>query len=93
VWGLAEVGELANPTGMFGGIARMVTMQMPAERRWVALGGGIGVAWPFSNHGRLVGSFEVAFPLDRSSMMLDNGAFPPDPAAARTSLGLEVGWK
>ncbi|MCW5809257.1 MAG: hypothetical protein KIT31_43285 [Deltaproteobacteria bacterium] len=92
-WGLAEVGELANPEGMFGGIARMVTMQMPAERRWVAVGAGFGVAWPFSSHGRLVGALEVAVPLDRSAVMTDRGPFEPDPAVARTTLGLEVGWK
>jgi hypothetical protein len=92
-WGLAEVGELARPAGMLSGIARMVTMQMPAERRWAALGAGIGVAWPFSDHARLVGSFEVAVPVDRSPVMLDTGVFQPDPAVARTTLGLEVGWK
>ncbi len=93
-WLLAEVGELASPhqeaTGM---IARMVGA-VPKERRWVAAGGGFGVAWPMADNARLIGTVELAVPIDRTPMMTMTGsAFEPDAAAARCSLGLEFGWR
>ena len=92
-WLLAEVGELASPDAMIGAVPRMVTMTTPSARRWVAVGAGFGVAWPMSDHARLVGTLELAVPVDRKQMMLEAGAFEPDPAAARCALGLEVGWR
>ena len=91
-WMLAEVGELSNPAAMRG-VARMMTMSMASERRWVAVGAGVGIAWPMAEHARLFGSIELAVPIDRKSIMLESGEFEPDPAAARCSIGLEVGWR
>jgi hypothetical protein len=93
-WVLAEVGELAGgPQEMSGMIARMVGA-VEKERRWVAAGGGFGVAWPMSDRARLFGTVEVAVPVDRTPMNLMTGAqFQPDPAAARANLGIEVGWR
>jgi hypothetical protein len=68
-------------------------MNVPAERRWFALGGGVGVAWPMSDHARLFGSVELAIPVQRRELVMSEGRpYEPDIAAARCSLGLEVGW-
>jgi len=93
-WVLAEVGELAGgPQEMSGMIARMVGA-VEKERRWVAAGGGFGVAWPMSDRARLLGTVEVAIPVDRTPMMMETGSpFQPDPAAVRANLGIEVGWR
>jgi len=93
-WGLVEVGELASAHGMPGVVTRMMTGETPAERQWHALGGGFGVAWPMSEHARLVGMIEVAIPVDRERLMIADGdAYQPDPMAVRSSVGLEVGWR
>lgn len=91
-WLLAEVGELANADGMLG-VARMIAMSMPSGRRWVAVGAGIGVAWPMAEHARLIGTFELAIPVERNTIMLERSEFRPDPAAARCALGVEFGWR
>jgi hypothetical protein len=93
-WALAEVGEMASARGMPGVVTRMMTGDVPQERQWRALGGGFGVAWPMSDNARLFGMIEVAVPLERQELMLDLvGGYQPDPLAARSSAGLEVGWR
>lgn len=93
LWGLVEVGELAS-AGMPGVVARMMTGEVPDSRRWRAVGAGFGVAWPMSNNARFVGMIEIAVPVDRGTVMLDTaGAYRSDPMAARSSAGLEVGWR
>lgn len=93
-WGLVEVGEMAGGRGMSGVLTRMVTGDTPTERRWRAVGGGFGVAWPMSDQARLIGSLELAVPIERGSLMLDRyGTYEADPFVARTNVGLEVGWR
>ena len=93
-WALAEVGEVAGPSGMQGVVTRMVMGDTPQNRQWRAVGAGVGVAWPVSNQARLVGTMEIAVPLNRDHLMLDQyGTYAPDPLAARYSVGLEVGWR
>jgi hypothetical protein len=92
-WGLVEVGEVAGVKQMPGVISRMVMGETPRERQWVAVGAGLGVAWPMSNQARLVGNLEFAVPVKRDTLMLDVGEYKPDPLAARYSIGLEVGWR
>jgi hypothetical protein len=93
-WALAEVGEMASARGMPGVVTRMMTGDVPQERQWRALGGGFGVAWPMSDNARLFGMIEVAVPIARTELMLDTvGGYEPDPLAARSSAGLEVGWR
>lgn len=94
-WLLVEAGELAGPHSVMpAGVPRMVTGSVESDHRWFAAGGGFGVGWPMSDRARLVGSVEVAVPLGKQSMMLDSGQrFEPDAAAARASLGIEVGWR
>ncbi|MFN0246930.1 MAG: hypothetical protein ACKV2T_08470 [Kofleriaceae bacterium] len=86
-WLLGEVGRLQG-TGVG------VDGERTAGARWIALGAGIGVGWPMSDHARLVGTFEIAVPLERPRFMLDRGSdlYQPGAAAARCALGLEVGW-
>ncbi|MBL9014371.1 MAG: hypothetical protein JNL83_09345 [Myxococcales bacterium] len=94
-WLLVEAGELAGPHAVMpAGVPRMVTGNVQADHRWFAAGGGFGVGWPMSERARLVGAVEVAVPIGKQEMMLDSGApFEPDAAAARASLGIEVGWR
>lgn len=92
-WLLVESGELAGQREVTGMIARMVGA-VESERRWLAAGGGVGVAWPISDRARLVGTVELAIPIERTPMMMMTGSeFEPDPAAARANLGIEVGWR
>ena len=65
----------------------------PQGRRWTAVGAGFGVAWPMSDNARLFGMIELAVPVGRENLMLDQGTYQPDAMAARSSLGLEVGWR
>jgi len=94
-WGLVEVGELASAGAMPGVVTRMMTGETPQERRWKAVGAGFGVAWPMSDNARLIGMIELAVPVARRAIMLDNGvgAYQPDPLAVRSSAGLELGWR
>jgi hypothetical protein len=94
-WLMLEAGEIAGPHAVMpAGVARMVTGNVAPDHRWFAAGGGFGVGWPMSERSRLVGSVEVAVPLGKRQVMLDSGApYEPDAAAARASLGIEVGWR
>jgi hypothetical protein len=92
-WVLGEVGELANARAMGGVVARMMTGETPTDRRWKALGAGFGVAWPMSPNARFIGMVEFAVPLNHETVGLDNGSYEPDPIAARSSVGLELGWR
>lgn len=93
-WVLVEVGEVAGGHGMPGVVSRMVMGDTPQKNQWRAAGAGFGVAWPMSNHARLVGNMEIAVPIKRERLMLERGeAYEPDPLAARYSVGLEVGWR
>lgn len=91
-WLLGEVGEVASVKDMPGVVTRMVAGDVPQDRRWRALGAGFGVAWPISDNTRLFGMIELAVPVEREAMMLDQGPYTPDPLVARSSAGLEVGW-
>ncbi len=63
--------------------------------RWTAIDAGFGVAWPMAEHARLVGTFEVAAPLERTRFALIDGIeiYQPALAAARCAFGIEVGWR
>ena len=93
-WLLLEVGEIAGARGMEGVVSRMVRGDTPSSRQWKAAGAGFGVAWPMSDQARLFGSMEIAIPMDREPVMLNRrGAFTADPFVARTTVGIEVGWR
>ena len=92
-WILGEVGELASARAMPGVVTRMMTGDTPRDRRWNALGGGFGVAWPMTPNVRMIGMLEFAVPINRADLALDIGTYKPDPIAARSSVGLEVGWR
>lgn len=87
-WLLTEVGRMQGQ-----GLA-VLDPQVDSSR-WIAVGGGFGVAWPMARLARLVGTFEVAVPLQRTTFMLRNGAdlYEPSAMAARCALGLELGWR
>lgn len=92
-WVLGEVGEIARAREMPGVVARMVMGDVPQGRGWQAIGAGFGVAWPMSDNARLFGMVELAVPLERQTVMLDQGPYQPDALVARSSAGLEVGWR
>jgi hypothetical protein len=79
---------------MPGVLPRAMMGSTPMERRWKALGAGFGVAWPMTDTARLFGMVEFAVPVNREDVTLDGyGVYEPDPLAARSSVGLEVGWR
>jgi hypothetical protein len=87
-WLTGELGQLRG-TGVAVGAPRT------ADRRWTALGAGFGVAWPMAPQARLVGTVELAIPLERTRFMLESGSelYQPSAATARCAFGLEVGWR
>ena len=97
-WGPEELpirAWLSAEVGVMSGSGVAVVDPKTESGRWAALGGGFGVAWPMAPHARLVGTFELAIPLFRTTFMLQNGAdlYQPAPAAVRCALGLELGWR
>lgn len=61
--------------------------------RWSAVGAGFEVAWPMFPKVRLVGTFELAVPLERAGIQLNDGVeiYRPSWLTAHTALGLEFG--
>ncbi len=92
-WLLIEGGEIAGAKGMPGVMARMVTGVTPTERRWQAAGGGFGVAWPIADAARLFGMIEFAVPFNRGNVMVGSEAYESESLAARSSVGIEIGWR
>lgn len=87
-WLSGEVGRMRG-SGMAVIDPKVVTSP------WAAVGAGFGVAWPMAPRARLVGTFELAVPLSRTTFSLQGGAdlFQPSPAAVRCAFGLELGWR
>lgn len=92
-WLLIEGGEIAGAKGMPGVMARMVTGDTPSERRWQAAGGGFGVGWPIADAARLFGMIEFAIPFSRGNVMVGQESYESEALAARSSVGIEVGWR
>ena len=88
VWGSGELGNMSGEGYQLGD-------PRYGSGRWTALGAGFGVAWPMFPNARLVGSFEVAVPVQRPSFVLDSNdiVYQPSLMTARVAFGLEVGWK
>lgn len=86
-WVSGEIGAL-HGSGM------AVQDPRAGSGRWLALGAGFGVAWPMTQNARLVGTVELAVPLERTRFALRDGAelYRPSAAAARCAFGIEVGW-
>lgn len=87
-WGGIEVGQ------MHGSGPALRTPESGVGR-WVAISSGFGVGWPISQRTRLVGTFEVAVPIDRAKFQFMDGSEvrEPAPISARSALGLEVAWR
>ncbi len=97
-WGTEELpirAWLSGELGRIQGEGMAVVDPRIGSARWLAFGGGFGVAWPMAPRARLVGTFELAIPLERTRFMLQNGndLYQPAAAAARCALGLELGWR
>lgn len=62
---------------------------------WVGAGAGFAVAWPMTQHTRLVGILETVVPFQRARFVLQDGTelYRPGPVTVRCGLGLEVGWR
>lgn len=85
-WGAVELGAMSDD---------MSIEPSGGSDRWTAIGGGFGVAWPMSAYARLVGAIELMFPVGTGRITLDSGpeVWRPSRAAARSSLGIEVGFR
>jgi hypothetical protein len=62
---------------------------------WVGAGAGFAVAWPMTQHTRLIGDLEAVAPLQRAQFVLQDGSevYRPGPVTVRCGLGLEIGWR
>lgn len=78
--------------GTISGVGVALGINEMGSALWVAGSTGVGVAWRISPWLRLVGSLEVAVPFSRPRFVLLDSVevFRPEPAAARSGLGLEV---
>jgi hypothetical protein len=87
-WLGVEIGEMTG-----AGVA--LYQPRSGSARWTAIASGLGVAWPMARHVRLVGTFELAAPIERARFALADGTeiFQPSSASARCALGLEIGWR
>jgi hypothetical protein len=87
-WAGVEIGEMTG-----AGVA-LLQAQI-GEGRWTAIASGFGVGWPIAKHVRLVGTFELAAPIQRARFLLGDGSeiYQPSSASARCALGFEVGWR
>lgn len=87
-WTSVEVGH------MDGNNVRLPGEQLESGR-WVAAGGGFGVAWQMAPWIRLVGTTETMLAVERVRFSLGDGiiVYAPSPMSFRTSVGLEVGWQ
>ena len=87
-WLTAELGQLRGEG---------IGLEDPpvGTRRWLAVGAGFAVAWPMFEHARLVGTIELAAPLQRERFALSDGSelYRPGPVTVRSGFGLEVGWR
>ncbi len=81
--------------GAMRGTGIGLTDSRVGEGKWTAISAGFGVAWPISRWTRLVGTFEVAAPVQRTRFALtdDTELYQPAAVSARCSLGLELGWR
>lgn len=88
VWLGIEVGEMTGT-----GVALL--QPQVGEGRWTAIASGLGVGWPIATHVRLVGTFELAAPVQRARFLLGDGTeiYQPSSASARCALGFEIGWR
>jgi hypothetical protein len=96
-WGSAQLplrawisGELGT---LRGGNDGSIGPRM-ATARWLAAGGGFAVAWPMGPRARLIGTIEVAVPVQQARIVLEDGSelYRSAWAAVRSGLGLEIGW-
>ncbi len=87
-WATVEVGK------MDGNNLRLPSQQLESGR-WVAAGGGFGVAWQMNGWVRLLGSTETMLAIDRVRFTMGDGlvVYAPSPMSFRASVGLEVGWQ
>lgn len=87
------VGQLVRTYGLVAPF-ESACRYTPVDHRWKAVGAGFGVAWPMTDSARLFGMVEFAVPVSRNTVTLDGyGTYEPDPLTARSSVGLEVGWR
>jgi hypothetical protein len=87
-WAAVEVGN------MRGGDVTAVTGE-PDGGRWIAAGGGFGIAWQMTPWIRLLGTTEVLLAVERVRFTGSDGVvtYAPSPMSVRTTCGLEVGWQ
>jgi hypothetical protein len=87
-WLAAELGTLRGE-----GIG--LTDPRTGSGRWFAVGAGFAVAWPMFDHARLVGTIEVAAPVETARFVLQSGTeiYRSAPVAVRSGWGLEIGWR
>lgn len=88
-------GWVALDVGAMSGGGEGVVGPNAGRAAWVAIGPGFAVAWPIAPRFRLVGTIEVLASVTHSRFVLADGMtlYEPSPVSARTTLGLEVGWR
>jgi hypothetical protein len=86
---------LAVDVGRMNGTGAALTTTSAGTNAWVAVGPGFAVAWPIAPRLRLVATMEVMMAATRERFVLQDGMqiYEPSAISARTTLGLEVGWR
>jgi hypothetical protein len=87
-WATVEVGR------MYGNNIRLPSEPVESGR-WIAAGGGFGIAWQMNDWVRLLGTTETMLAIDRVRFTLGDGiaVYAPSPMSFRATAGLEVGWQ
>jgi hypothetical protein len=87
-WLGADVGRMSGESAALAGAS-------PNASAWVAVGPGFAVAWPIAPRVRLVGTLEAMAAVTHVRFVLQDGmqVYAPSALSARTTLGLEVGWR
>ncbi|HEX3764945.1 MAG TPA: hypothetical protein VHW23_39890, partial [Kofleriaceae bacterium] len=85
---------LSGELGTLRGEGIAIAAPTVGALRWMAVGAGFAVAWAIVPRVRLVGMVELAAAMRRARFVLRDGSevYRSGAVAARTGVGLEIGW-
>ena len=86
---------IVGETGTVDGTGVALTTDRMGTARWLAAGGGAGIAVPIAPHVGVIASSELEIAIDHVGFALDTGEiiYRTPSVALRAGLGLEVRWR